>query len=175
MIVRILLLVIAYLLGSIPVGYLIVRRRVDEDIRDSGSGGTGATNVLRKAGKSAAVVTLLLDALKGALAVVLMKQVAGSDQWWIGAAAVAAVVGHVFTIWLGFRGGKGVATGAGVFLVLSPVSVLLSIPVFVALVYFRRYVSLGSIVATAAIPLWIFVYEVLILRQPPETTVALET
>src|SRR5262249_37336763 len=96
------------------------------------------------------------------------------NQWWIGAAAIAAILGHVFTIWLGFRGGKGVATGAGVFLVLSPVSVLLLIPVFVAVVFIWRYVSLGSIVATAAIPVWIFISEVLILRRQPET-VALET
>src|SRR5262245_38458156 len=111
-------LLIAYLLGSIPFGYLIVKLSSGADIRQTGSGGTGATNVTRKAGKAAGVVTLLLDALKGFVAVLIARWLTGEDgtSWVVAAAAVLAVVGHCFPVWLGFRAGKGVATGLGVFL-----------------------------------------------------------
>src|ERR1051325_7886373 len=98
----VLLLIAAYLLGSIPFGYLIVRAKEGADVRESGSGGTGATNVSRRAGKMAGIVTLLLDALKGALAVVLARLLATPDfgiNWWVAAAAVLAVLGHVFPVW----------------------------------------------------------------------------
>ena len=165
-------IVIAYLLGSIPFGYLIVRATQGADIRDTGSGGTGATNVSRRAGKAAGVVTLMLDAMKGAGAVAIAKFLLGlpilresghagpplqsgttETYWWVAAAAIAVIVGHIFPVWLRFRGGKGVATGVGVFLMLAPLAVAFAAVIFVLVVWRTRYVSLGSIVAAGAIPL----------------------
>jgi acyl phosphate:glycerol-3-phosphate acyltransferase len=154
-----LLVLLAYLMGSIPFGYLIVRARGGGDVRESGSGGTGATNVTRRAGKWAGVLTLALDASKGVVAVVLARWFMGEEtsvNWWVVAAALAAVAGHVFPVWLGFRGGKGVATGLGVFLGLSPLAVLAALPVFVAVVWATRYVSLGSLTAAAVLPLCVW-------------------
>ena len=148
-------LVVAYLLGSIPFGYLIVRRRMGADIRETGSGGTGATNVSRRAGKAAGVLTLLLDAAKGSVAVLIAKA-AGGDDWIIAVAAVAALVGHIFPVWLGFRGGKGVATGVGIFSVLAPISLLCAGVIFIAVVVTTRYVSLGSIIAAVLIPVFVW-------------------
>lgn len=183
-------IVIAYLLGSIPFGYLIVRATQGADIRQTGSGGTGATNVSRRAGKAAGVVTLVLDALKGAAAVALARLILGVPifaasehislppppggnglgghavlghlaspeqdvYWWVAAAAIAVIVGHIFPVWLRFRGGKGVATGVGVFLMLTPIAVALAALVFVGVVAWTRYVSLGSILAAVAIPLFV--------------------
>ena len=159
----VLVLIAAYLLGSIPFGYLIVRARTGADVRASGSGGTGATNVSRRAGKFAGVVTLLLDAAKGALAVLLARLVLADDfglNWWVAGAAVAAVFGHCFPVWLGFRGGKGVATGVGVFLSLYPPAVACAAVVFVLAVALTRYVSLGSILATAVFPLFVWLLSV---------------
>jgi glycerol-3-phosphate acyltransferase PlsY len=149
-------LILAYLLGSIPFGYLIVRLRSGADIRETGSGGTGATNVSRKAGKAAGVVTLALDALKGAAAVLVARWMTGEagTSWVVAGAAVLAVVGHCFPVWLGFRGGKGVATGLGVFLAIVPWAVLAAVAVFIVIVWRTRYVSLGSILAAAFIPVW---------------------
>lgn len=152
---RILVVIVAYLIGSIPFGYLIVRGKIGADIRQTGSGGTGATNVSRRAGKVAGVVTLVLDALKGSAAVLIAEKVTHSD-WIIAAAAVAVLVGHIFPVWLGFRGGKGVATGAGVFLVLAPAALLCAGIVFLAIVFLTRYVSLGSMVSAATIPLFVW-------------------
>jgi glycerol-3-phosphate acyltransferase PlsY len=156
-----LVLVIAYLIGSIPFGYLIVRTKEGGDIRQTGSGGTGATNVSRRAGKVAGVLTLLLDAAKGAAAVLIAQNVSGS-AWVKAAAAIAVIVGHIFPVWLGFRGGKGVATGVGVFLVLAPMALLCAGVVFVSIVFFTRYVSLGSIMAAALIPLLVWLQNVFI-------------
>jgi len=152
---RIIVVVVAYLLGSIPFGYLIVRRKMGADIRQTGSGGTGATNVSRRAGKAAGVLTLLLDAAKGSAAVLIARAVAG-DDWVIAAAAIAALVGHMFPVWLGFRGGKGVATGVGIFLVLAPIALLCAGVIFVAIVALTRYVSLGSIIAAILIPVFVW-------------------
>ena len=152
---RIIVVIAAYLIGSIPFGYLIVRGKIGADIRQTGSGGTGATNVSRRAGKAAGILTLLLDAAKGSVAVLIAKAVAG-DDWVIAAAAIAALVGHIFPVWLGFRGGKGVATGVGIFLVLAPVALLCAGVVFVAIVALTRYVSLGSIVAAILIPVFVW-------------------
>ena len=154
---------LAYLLGSIPFGYLIVRASKHADIRETGSGGTGATNVSRRAGKGAGVLTLLLDALKGAAAIVVARLLLGvpafsaDASWWIAAAAVAVLIGHIFPVWLGFRGGKGVATGVGVFLVLAPVEVAFAGVIFLVIVLLTRYVSLGSIVAAATIPMFVLI------------------
>jgi glycerol-3-phosphate acyltransferase PlsY len=152
---RIVIVIVAYLIGSIPFGYLIVRRKIGADIRQTGSGGTGATNVSRRAGRAAGILTLLLDAAKGSLAVLIAKAVAG-DDWVIAAAAIAALVGHIFPVWLGFRGGKGVATGVGIFLVLAPIALLCSGVIFVAIVALTRYVSLGSIIAAMLIPVFVW-------------------
>ena len=150
-----LVVIIAYLIGSVPFGYLIVRGKIGADIRQTGSGGTGATNVSRRAGKAAGVVTLVLDALKGGAAVLIAEMLTRSD-WIVAAAAVAVIVGHIFPVWLGFRGGKGVATGAGVFLVLAPIAVLCAGVVFLAIVLGTRYVSLGSMLGAAMIPLFVW-------------------
>jgi glycerol-3-phosphate acyltransferase PlsY len=158
-----LVLIAAYLLGSIPFGYLIVRAKQGTDVRESGSGGTGATNVSRRAGKLAGVITLLLDAAKGALAVFITRWFLTDDfviNWWVAAAAIIAVFGHCFPVWLGFRGGKGVATGVGVFLSLYPLAVAGAAAVFILVVVLTRYISLGSILATAAFPLFVWLLSV---------------
>lgn len=165
-------IILAYLLGSIPFGYLIVRARSGADIRETGSGGTGATNVSRRAGKSAGVLTLLLDACKGTAAVLLARFILGlpifsgtvseSSALWVAAAAVFVVIGHMFPVWLGFRGGKGVATGVGVFLVLAPLALGAAGVIFLLVVFATRYVSLGSIVAASTIPLFIWLQHGLI-------------
>ena len=148
-------IIVSYLLGSIPVGYLIVNAKTGGDIRKTGSGGTGATNVSRRAGKGAGILTLVLDALKGSAAVIIasiMLRDINHASWWIGIAGIVAILGHIFPVWLGFRGGKGVATGVGVFLVLTPVAVLLSGLLFLIVVVFTRYVSLGSMISALSVP-----------------------
>src|SRR6185503_14110726 len=128
----------------------------------TGSGGTGATNVARRAGKGAGVLTLLLDALKGAASILVARLLlaepafSADASWLTAAAAIAAIVGHIFPVWLRFRGGKGVATGVGVFLVLAPIALFVAAIIFVVVVRITRYVSLGSIVAAAMIPLFVF-------------------
>jgi glycerol-3-phosphate acyltransferase PlsY len=156
-----LIILLAYLIGSIPFGYLIVKLRGEGDVRETGSGGTGATNVTRRAGRAAGVLTLALDAAKGAVAVLLARWLLTTEfgvNWWVAGAAIAAIAGHVFPVWLGFRGGKGVATGLGVFACLAPLAVLCVAPVFVAVVWATRYVSLGSITASAALPLFVWLF-----------------
>lgn len=155
---------VAYLLGSIPFGYLLVRLFVGGDVRETGSGGTGATNVTRRAGKGVGVLTLLLDLLKGMAAVFVAGALLGASEgarWWVCAAGAAAVLGHVFPVWLRFRGGKGVATGLGVFLVLAPLATLCAALIFVVVVWLWRYISLGSIVAAVLLPLAVWSLSVL--------------
>jgi len=153
----IIILAASYLLGSIPVGYLLVLTFRKEDVRETGSGNIGATNVARAGGKGLGIATLLLDALKGYLAVVLAihfaPTVGGVVSTLAIAAAVAAVVGHIFTVWLGFKGGKGIATAFGVFLALAPMVALGSFVIFALVFAISRYVSLASIVAAISIPL----------------------
>ena len=154
-----LVIVLAYLLGSIPFGFFIVRMCGGGDVRTQGSGGTGATNVTRRAGKGAGVLTLILDASKGAVAVVVARWLLTMNfevNWWVAAAALAVVVGHCFPVWLRFRGGKGVATGLGVFLALAPAAVGCVALVFLLVVWRTRYVSLGSIIAAALMPLCVW-------------------
>jgi acyl phosphate:glycerol-3-phosphate acyltransferase len=146
----------AYLLGSIPFGYLLVRFVQQQDVRDTGSGNIGATNVARAGGATLGAFTLLLDAMKGFIAAFLAMQFApntvnGPSTLAI-AAAVAAVVGHVFPVWLRFRGGKGIATALGVFIALVPLVALSSVGVFALIVATTRLVSLGSILAAVSIP-----------------------
>ena len=176
---RLVIVTLAYLIGSIPFGYLIVKLTSGADVRQTGSGGTGATNVSRRAGKAAGVLTLVLDAAKGVCAVLLARVVVGGDadaMWFVAAAAVAVIVGHIFPVWLGFRGGKGVATAVGVFLVLAPFALLCAGIVFVAVMSLTRYVSLASLCAAASIPLCLLVQKLLL--QPdaeirPQLTAAL--
>ena len=153
---------IAYFLGSIPFGYIIVRWQKGIDVRQTGSRSIGATNVMRNLGVSGFVVTFVLDCGKGIVAVTLASRLARNDTRWVAAAAVAAVVGHVFPIWLGFRGGKGVATGVGVFAALAPIPMALVLVFFAMLVAIWRYISLGSIVATASFPVLVY-----LVNKPP--------
>jgi len=154
------LAIAAYLLGSIPVGYLLVRIFRRQDIRTIGSGNIGATNVLRSGGKALGAATFILDVCKGALAVVLAAMIAGSALPMVpprnveALAALFAVLGHMFPVWLGFRGGKGVATGFGVFLVAAPWAALSSIALFALVFAVTRYVSLGSILGAASFPIF---------------------
>ncbi len=151
----------AYLLGSTPFGYLIVRWQKGVDVRSTGSGSTGATNVMRNLGILGFVATFILDLGKGTFAVLLASRLTSGDaRWiplsgdprWIALASVAAILGHCFPVWLKFRGGKGVATGVGVFIALAPVQVALVLILFAIVVAISRYISLGSIVGTASFP-----------------------
>ena len=154
----------AYLLGSIPTGLLLVRIFHKQDVRASGSGNIGATNVLRSHGKSLGAATFILDCLKGCAAVWLGTAIWASISVATYAplplrdlqalAALFCVVGHVFPVWLRFKGGKGVATGFGVFLVAAPWAALAAIAVFIVVLYFSRYVSLGSIIGAASFPVF---------------------
>ncbi|MEJ2109643.1 MAG: glycerol-3-phosphate 1-O-acyltransferase PlsY [Acidobacteriota bacterium] len=149
---------IAYFLGSIPFGFLLVKSTQGKDIRKFGSGNIGATNVFRK-NRMTGVLTLLFDAGKGALAVAVTGWM-GGDTSWQAIAAFAAIIGHVFTVWLRFKGGKGVATGCGAYLVLSPFPVLTTLVVFVLVLASTRYISAASIVATGLFPLWAYLFGV---------------
>lgn len=146
----------AYLLGSIPFGLLIVKAQGGPDIREIGSGNIGAANVTREAGRVAGILTLLLDAGKGYLAVWLAAHYTSGNIRWMMVAAVSAVVGHMFPIWLGFKGGKGVATGLGVFLPICWQAVAAGIVLWLLVVIFWRYSSLGSISAAVALPLFVY-------------------
>ncbi|HVT45407.1 MAG TPA: glycerol-3-phosphate 1-O-acyltransferase PlsY [Thermoanaerobaculia bacterium] len=190
---RLAIAVSAYLLGSIPFSYLVVRLTRRADIREHGSGNVGATNVLRNFGKLAGLSALLLDAGKGWAAVALAHRIIALPQWggagspvdlvqplspldspsyWIGLAALLAVLGHIFPFWLGFRGGKGVATAAGVFLALDPHAIAGALIIFALVLLLTRYVSLASMLSAASMPLflrfmvgesfWIIVFSVLI-------------
>lgn len=147
---EILLLIGAYLLGSVPTG-LLLAKALGVNIREAGSGNIGATNVYRTIGRKLGILTLVGDCLKGLIPVLLAKWLDLPDVW-VAAIGLAALLGHVFTIFLGFKGGKGVATALGVFLGTSPLSVLVAIVVFALVLYFWRYVSLASIIAAALIP-----------------------
>jgi acyl phosphate:glycerol-3-phosphate acyltransferase len=143
-----------YLLGSVPTGLVLTRLFSKVDPRKSGSQNIGATNIYRTAGKTLGILTLFGDVLKGAIPVVIATKMDVSSRW-IALAALSAVLGHVFPIFLGFKGGKGVATALGVYLVMSPVAVLIEFFVFAGLVWKWRYISLGSITCAATIPLLI--------------------
>jgi glycerol-3-phosphate acyltransferase PlsY len=145
--------IISYLLGSIPFGYILVRSFRGQDVRQSGSGNIGATNVAR-AFPGLGLVTLLLDASKGAGAVMVARAIFPGQTLLAATAALCAVAGHVFPVWLGFHGGKGVATSLGSFAVLAPKAVLLAIGVFAAVILLFRYVSLASIIAVALSPIF---------------------
>jgi glycerol-3-phosphate acyltransferase PlsY len=163
---NLLIAVAAYLLGSIPTGYLLIRIFRHEDIRAIGSGNIGATNVLRSGGKGLGLATFLIDMLKGCAAVYLGRLAAisliahglpiESIRNIEALAALSAVLGHMFPPWLRFRGGKGVATGFGVFLVAAPLAALAAITVFILTILITRYVSLGSVLGSASFPIFAF-------------------
>jgi acyl phosphate:glycerol-3-phosphate acyltransferase len=147
-----LLIGVAYGLGSIPTGLLIARWQADVDIRQHGSGNIGMTNVLRAVGKGAAALTLAGDLAKG-LIPVLLACAWLTSPWTIGLVALAAIIGHMYPLFAGFQGGKGVATSLGGFIPLLPGPLLIAFVVFAACVVFRRQVSLGSLAAAAALPM----------------------
>jgi glycerol-3-phosphate acyltransferase PlsY len=149
---------IAYLLGSIPFGYLLVRIFRNEDIREQGSGNIGATNVARSGAKGLGIATLALDMGKAFLAVVIARHLGAGNYDLEVAAAVVAVLGHVFPVWLGFRGGKGVASALGVFLALTWPAGVAILLVFAVVFALTRYVSLASIIGLATFPLFGFYF-----------------
>jgi len=146
-----LLVLAAYLLGSVSFAVLLVRLKTGTDIRAEGSGNAGATNVLRAHGRKLAAAVAAADILKGSAAVLLVRFVT-ADPRYAAAAGLAAVLGHVFPIFYGFRGGKGVATAVGAFLALAPLATLVCVAVFVLVVALTRYVSLGSLIAIVLLP-----------------------
>jgi len=156
-VIAVMVVAFAYLLGSVPFAFLFARRRGHRDIRMAGSGNVGATNVFRVVGSSAGLLTVLFDIAKGAAVVVAARRI-GAAQSVCASAAVAAVAGHIYPVWLGFRGGKGVATTCGAFAALAPLAMLPTVGVFAVVVGLSRMISLGSIVA--AVCLGPFVYAV---------------
>lgn len=152
----ILVLLGSYLLGAIPFGLLMSKLFGGADVRRAGSGNIGATNVARVVGPLAGVLTLLLDAAKGLLAVWLAARSVPGDALAVVLAGLFAMLGHCFPVWLGFRGGKGVATAAGVFLAFCPAAMLAALILFLLVAGFWRYVSLASIAAAAAIPVLVY-------------------
>ena len=157
-----LVLPIAYLLGAIPFGYLLVKWKTGKDVRISGSGNIGATNVLRTTGRAAGIATLLLDMAKGYLAVWIAARGTGNEPHWTSAAALAVVAGHAFPVFLRFQGGKAVATFIGAFLYLAPAAVAAVSVVFIGMVIWTRTISMGSIAGAAAFPLGLW-----LLVKPP--------
>ena len=148
--------VVSYLLGSIPFGLLLMKLSQGKDVRSYGSGNIGATNVFRKS-RLTGVLTLIFDAGKGYLAVLIAVWL-GADPSWQAIACVAAIAGHIFPVWLKFKGGKGVATGCGAFLALCPPAVLTTLVLFVLVLALTRYISAASILATALFPVWAYLY-----------------
>jgi len=146
-------LVAAFVIGGIPFGYLLVRWKTGQDVREQGSGNIGATNVLRTTGRSIAVATLLLDIGKGALAVWLAGKLSGDSPLWMSLAALAVMAGHAYPVFLRFHGGKAVASFIGAFLYLTPIPMLAALIVFVIVVAATRQISMGSIVAAGSLPL----------------------
>lgn len=150
----VLVLAAAYLLGSIPFSYLVARRR-GIDVRTVGSGNVGATNVMRTVGRAAGLAAFALDFLKGSAATFLARVVVGGDPW-PALAALAASIGHMYPVWLSFRGGKGVATGAGAFIVLVPIPTMAALATFGVVAKLSRYVSIGSIFGASMLALLSF-------------------
>ncbi len=160
-------IIVAYLVGGIPFGYLLVRWKTGEDVRDKGSGNIGATNVLRTTGRAVAVATLLLDIAKGLFAVWLADKLSGGSPVWMSLAALAVMAGHAFPVFLKFQGGKAVASFIGAFLYLTPIPMLAALVVFVIVVAATRQISMGSIVAAGALPLATWLIE-----HPPWIVIA---
>lgn len=160
--IGILAVLLAYLIGSVPFGYLIVRLKTGGDVRASGSGNIGATNVLRTTGRAAGILTLLLDFAKGWFAVWLASRLAGADPVWMSLSAVAVLLGHAYPVFLRFKGGKAVASALGAFLFLTPPAIAAVTLVFVVTVALTRYISLGSVLAAGLFPLAVWM-----IAHPP--------
>jgi acyl phosphate:glycerol-3-phosphate acyltransferase len=152
-------LLIAYVLGAIPFGYLLVRLTTGADVRTSGSGNIGATNVLRTTGRAAGIATLLLDIAKGYAAVWIAGRLTGEEPIWMSLAALTVMAGHAFSVFLGFKGGKAVASFIGAFLCLTPLALVCVLIVFVVVVAWSRHISLGSICAAATFPLAVWIVQ----------------
>lgn len=150
--IELVLVAFAYVLGSLPTAYLLVRLMTGGDVRASGSGNVGATNALRTAGWKIGVAVTAIDLFKGAIPVLLMERY-NPESGWVAAAMLAAVVGHCFPVWLKFKGGKGVATGFGAFLVIAPLSALAAFGLWIVILVAFRWVALASMVASASFPL----------------------
>jgi len=159
---------IAYVLGAIPFGYLLVRYAHGKDVRAEGSGNIGATNVLRTTGRAMGVATLLLDIAKGYLAVWIAGWLTSDSVLWMSVAALAVMAGHAFPVFLNFKGGKAVASFIGAFLCLTPVPLLAILVVFVIVVAATRHISAGSIIAAGAFPLAVWMIE----HPDPSVTIA---
>jgi acyl phosphate:glycerol-3-phosphate acyltransferase len=160
-------LLLAYLLGAIPFGYILVRLTTGGDVRAAGSGNIGATNVLRTTGRAAGIVTLLLDIGKGFAAVWLASRLTDGSMPWMSCAALAVMAGHSYPLFLGFKGGKAVASWVGAFLCLTPAPLVATLVVFVVIVAVSRYVSLGSVLAAGLLPLAVW-----LISHPPLPVVA---
>jgi len=160
--IPVLSLAIAYLLGAIPFGYLLVKLKTGADVRASGSGNIGATNVLRTTGRVAGFATLLLDIAKGYAAVWIAGRLTAGDSVWMSLAALAVMAGHAYPVFLGFHGGKAVASFVGAFACLTPAALGVEVIIFVVVVVTTRHISLGSIVGAATFPLAAF----LVARAP---------
>jgi glycerol-3-phosphate acyltransferase PlsY len=158
-------LLLAYLLGAIPFGYLLVKWKTGADVRSAGSGNTGATNVLRTAGKVQGIATLLLDIGKGYAAVWIAGRLTEGNTFWMSAAALAVMAGHAYPVFLKFEGGKAVASFIGAFLRLTPLPMVAALIVFVVIVGWTRHISLGSILAAGTFPLavWLILQPSLIV------------
>jgi glycerol-3-phosphate acyltransferase PlsY len=157
-----LVLPIAYLLGAIPFGYLLVKWKTGGDVRASGSGNIGATNVLRTTGRAAGITTLLLDIAKGYAAVWIAGYLTHEDPGWMSAATLMVMAGHAYPVFLRFKGGKAVASFVGAFLRLTPLALGAEVIVFVVVVASTKHISMGSIVGAATFPLAVW-----LLLQPP--------
>jgi glycerol-3-phosphate acyltransferase PlsY len=155
----ILVVAAAYLIGAIPFGYLLVKLKSGEDVRSMGSGNIGATNVLRTTGRAAGIVTLLLDIAKGVVAVWIADRFTGGSALWMSAAALAVMAGHAYPVFLKFHGGKAVASFVGAFLYLTPLPLLATLIVFVAIVTVTRHISLGSILGAGCFPLAVYLID----------------
>lgn len=151
--------VLAYFIGAIPFGYLLVRAKTGEDVRLKGSGNIGATNVLRTTGRAAAVATLILDIGKGVLAVWLAGKLTDQSPAAMSLSALAVMAGHAYPVFLKFRGGKAVASFIGAFLLLTPLPLLAALLLFVVVVAATRHISLGSMVAAGSLPLAVYLIE----------------
>jgi acyl phosphate:glycerol-3-phosphate acyltransferase len=154
--IALLVLGTAYFLGAIPFGYLLVKWKTGGDVRAAGSGNIGATNVLRTSGKLAGIVTLLLDMAKGYAAVWLAGRWSGGNPLWMSAAALAVMAGHAYPVFLKFKGGKAVASFVGAFLCLTPLALVVEMVVFIGIVSWTRYISMGSIAGAATFPLGVW-------------------
>jgi acyl phosphate:glycerol-3-phosphate acyltransferase len=164
--IPILALLVAYILGAIPFGYLLVKLTTGADVRAAGSGNIGATNVLRTTGRAAGITTLLLDVAKGYLSVWIAGHFTQGNPLWMSAAALAVMAGHAYPVFLRFHGGKAVASFLGAFLCLTPLPIVAILVVFLIVVAWTRHISMGSIIGAATFPLGVW-----LILQPPKPVV----